>query len=36
VVRDLWKKAELGSFADRFQAKVEPHGVAMLKVAPQP
>ena len=35
VVRDLWKKADVGSFTGRFQAKVEPHGVVMLRITPQ-
>ncbi len=35
VVRDLWKKADLGSFAGRFEAKVEPHDVVMVRVTPQ-
>jgi alpha-galactosidase len=35
LVRDLWKKADLGTFSDRFQAKVEPHGVVMVKITPQ-
>jgi alpha-galactosidase len=36
LVRDLWKKADLGPSRGRFQAKVEPHGVVMVKVAPEP
>jgi alpha-galactosidase len=36
LVRDLWKKADLGSFASRFEAKVEPHGVVMLRIVPGP
>jgi len=35
-VRDLWQKADLGTFERLFQAKVEPHGVTMVTVAPQP
>jgi alpha-galactosidase len=35
-VRDLWKKADLGASTDRFEAKVDPHGVVMVKVAPEP
>ena len=34
LVRDLWKKADLGSSSGRFEAKVEPHGVVMVKIAP--
>ena len=36
VVRDLWTKQDAGVFDGRYQAKVDPHGVAMLKVTPQP
>jgi alpha-galactosidase len=36
VVRDLWKQADVGSFTGRYQAKVEPHGVVMLKLTPRP
>ncbi len=35
LVRDLWKKADVGTFTGRYQAKVEPHGVVMVKVTPQ-
>ncbi len=35
LVRDLWKKADLGSFTGRFEAKVEPHGVVMVRIAPE-
>jgi len=35
AVRDLWKKADLGSFPGHFEAKVEPHDVVMLRVTPQ-
>jgi len=35
-VRDLWQHADLGSLAERVQAKVAPHGVVMLRVTPQP
>jgi alpha-galactosidase len=34
-VRDLWKKADLGSFSGQFKAKVESHDVAMLRITPQ-
>jgi alpha-galactosidase len=34
-VRDLWKHADLGVVASRFEARVPPHGVAMLVVTPQ-
>ena len=36
VVRDLWTKQEAGVFTGQYQARVEPHGVAMLKLTPQP
>ena len=35
LVRDLWKRADLGSFTGRFEAKVEPHGVVMIKITPK-
>jgi alpha-galactosidase len=35
VVRDLWKKADAGTFTGRYEAKVEPHGVVMLKLTAQ-
>jgi alpha-galactosidase len=35
LVRDLWKKADLGPFAGRFEAKVEPHDVVMVRISPQ-
>jgi alpha-galactosidase len=34
-VRDLWRKADIGAFTGRFEAKVEPHGVVMVRIAPQ-
>ena len=34
-VRDLWKKADLGSFSGRFETKVEPHGVVMVRIVPE-
>jgi alpha-galactosidase len=34
AVRDLWEKKELGKFTGSFGAKVAPHGVVMVKVAP--
>jgi alpha-galactosidase len=34
VVRDLWRQRDLGSFADRFEAKVPRHGVVMIRVGP--
>ncbi len=35
LVRDLWKKADLGSVTGRFEAQVEPHDVVMLRVTTQ-
>jgi alpha-galactosidase len=35
LVRDLWKKADAGLFASRYEAKVEPHGVVMLRITPR-
>ena len=34
-MRDLWKKADVGTFTGRYEAKVEPHGVVMVRLAPQ-
>jgi len=36
LVRDLWTKADVGSFAGRFEAKVAPHDVVMVRITPQP
>jgi alpha-galactosidase len=36
LVRDLWKKADMGAFAGRFEAKVGPHDVVMVRITPQP
>jgi alpha-galactosidase len=35
LVRDLWKKADVGPFAGRFEAEVEPHDVVMVRITPQ-
>jgi alpha-galactosidase len=35
LVRDLWQRADVGTATGRYEAKVEPHGVAMVKVTPQ-
>jgi alpha-galactosidase len=35
VVRDLWKKSDLGLFEGRFEAMVEPHDVVMVRVTPE-
>jgi alpha-galactosidase len=36
LVRDLWKKADAGSLSGRYEAKVAPHGVVMLRISPKP
>ena len=36
LVRDLWRKADVGPSAGRYEAKVGPHDVVMLRIAPQP
>jgi alpha-galactosidase len=36
LVHDLWKKADVGAFAGRFEAKVAPHDVVMVRITPQP
>jgi alpha-galactosidase len=36
LVRDLWKKADAGSFRGRFEAKAAPHDVVMVRITPQP
>ena len=35
LVRDLWLKADVGTVTGRFESKVEPHGVVMVRVTPQ-
>ena len=35
TVRDLWKRADVGTVTGRYETKVEPHGVVMVKVTPQ-
>jgi alpha-galactosidase len=34
VVRDLWNKRDLGTFAGKFTAKVASHGVVMVRIMP--
>jgi alpha-galactosidase len=34
TVRDLWRQKDLGTFGDKFEATVPPHGVVMVKVSP--
>jgi alpha-galactosidase len=36
LVRDLWKKADVGSFTGRYEATVGSHDVVMLRITPQP
>jgi alpha-galactosidase len=36
LVRDLWRHEDFGVFTGRYDAAVAPHGVAMVKVTPQP
>ncbi len=31
-VRDLWRQKDLGVFQDKFEAKVAPHGVVLLRI----
>lgn len=33
VVRDLWKKKDIGPFTDAFTAEINPHGVGMFKIS---
>jgi alpha-galactosidase len=33
VVRDLWKKKDIGLFTDAFTAKINPHGAGMFKIS---
>jgi alpha-galactosidase len=33
AVRDLWRQKNLGDFTDKFEAKVGPHGVVLVKVS---
>ena len=34
VVRDLWRQKDLGTFNDKFEATVQPHGVVLVKITP--
>jgi alpha-galactosidase len=31
-VRDLWRRQDLGAFADKFSATVPRHGAVLLKI----
>jgi len=33
-VRDLWRQEDIGEFKDRFDAKVAPHGVVLVRLIP--
>jgi alpha-galactosidase len=33
-VRDLWNRSDVGEFTGSYETKVEPHGVAMVRVTP--
>ncbi|MBN2704685.1 MAG: NPCBM/NEW2 domain-containing protein [Pontiellaceae bacterium] len=35
VVRDLWRQNDLGSFENKFEAKVGRHGVVLVKITPK-
>jgi alpha-galactosidase len=32
-VRDLWRQKDLGSHAESFRSKVNPHGVVLVRIA---
>jgi alpha-galactosidase len=34
AVRDLWRQKDLGTFTNKFEAKVAPHGVVLVKIGP--
>ena len=34
-VRDLWRQKDLGVFQNKFEGRVAPHGVLLVKVSPQ-
>jgi alpha-galactosidase len=34
TVRDLWRQKDLGTFTNKFEAKVAPHGVVLVKIGP--
>jgi len=34
AVRDLWKKENLGSYANQFSAQINPHGAGLYKINP--
>lgn len=34
VVRDLWRQKDLGAFKRKFETKVAPHGVVLIRLIP--
>ncbi|MDP4273380.1 MAG: putative Ig domain-containing protein [Bacteroidota bacterium] len=34
IVRDLWRQKNLGTFNNKFEAEVAPHGVLLVKIKP--
>ena len=34
IVRDLWRQKDLGKFNDKYSAKIERHGVVMIRIRP--
>ena len=34
TVRDLWRQKDLGSFDDKFETEIPPHGVVLVKLTP--
>jgi alpha-galactosidase len=36
LARDLWRQKDLGTYDGRFTAKVSRHGVALVRLIPQP
>jgi alpha-galactosidase len=34
-VRDLWRQQDLGSFTKEFSAKVNSHGVILVRIVPK-
>jgi alpha-galactosidase len=33
-VRDLWRQTDLGTFSDKFETRVAPHGVVLVRIFP--
>ena len=34
VVRDLWKREDIGTFTDKFEATIDSHSSMLLKITP--